>query len=82
PQVGGALISQVLDGSPADKAGVKPGDILVAVNGTGVKDSASVLNLIAGLRPGVQSTLSVIRDRGRSELQVMIGRRPKPADRE
>ena len=82
PQVGGALISQVLDGSPADKAGVKPGDILVAVNGTGVKDSASVLNLIAGLQPGLQSTLSVIRDRGRSELQVMIGRRPKPADRE
>jgi serine protease DegQ len=82
PEVGGALISRVLDGSPADKAGVKPGDILVAVNGTGVKDSASVLNLIAGLRPGVQSTLSVIRDRGRSELQVMIGRRPKPADRE
>ena len=82
PEVGGALISQVLDGSPADKAGVKPGDILVAVNGTGVKDSASVLNLIAGLQPGLQSTLSVIRDRGRSELQVMIGRRPKPADRE
>jgi serine protease DegQ len=82
PEVGGALISQVLDGSPADKAGVKPGDILVAVNGTGVKDSASVLNLIAGMQPGLQSTLSVIRGGGRSELQVMIGRRPKPADRE
>jgi serine protease DegQ len=82
PEVRGALISQVLDGSPADKAGVKPGDILVAVNGTGVKDSASVLNLIAGLQPGAQSTLSVIRDRGRSNLQVTIGRRPKPADKE
>jgi hypothetical protein len=41
-----------------------------------------VLNLIAGLQPGAQSTLSVIRDRGRSNLQVTIGRRPKPADKE
>jgi S1-C subfamily serine protease len=72
----------VLDGSPAAKAGVQPGDILVAVNGTGVKDSAAVLNVIAALQPGARSTLSVIRDRGRSELQVTIGRRPKPAERE
>jgi S1-C subfamily serine protease len=80
--VQGALISQVLDGSPAAKAGVRPGDILVAVDGTGVKDSAAVLNLIAALQPGARSTLSVVRERSRSELQVTIGRRPKPAVRE
>jgi serine protease DegQ len=82
PEVQGALISQVVEGSPADRAGVKPGDILVAVNGTTVKDSAAVLNLIAALQPGAQSTLSVIRDRGRSEIPVTIGRRPKPAGKE
>jgi serine protease DegQ len=80
PDLQGALISQVVSGSPADRAGVKPGDILVAVNGNGVKDSASVLNLIAALDPGAQATLRVIRNRERSELQVTTGRRPRPAN--
>src|SRR5688572_4551073 len=75
----GALISQVVSGSPAERAGVKPGDILVAVNGNGVKDSASVLNLIAALDPGSQATLRVLRNREPSEVQVTTGRRPKPA---
>jgi serine protease DegQ len=78
PDTQGALISQVVTGSPADRAGVKPGDILVAVNGNGVKDSASVLNLIAALDPGSQATLRVIRNREPSEVQVVTGRRPKP----
>jgi serine protease DegQ len=82
PDVRGALISQVLNGSPADKAGVKPGDILVAVDGKGVKDSASMLNIIAGLQPGAHAALKVIRNREQSDLNVMVGRRPKPADRE
>jgi serine protease DegQ len=77
PETRGALISHVLTGSPADKAGVKLGDVLIAVNGTDVKDSASVLNLIAGLNPGSQVTLKVIRNREASELQVTTGRRPK-----
>jgi serine protease DegQ len=82
PDAQGALISQVVGGSPADRAGVKPGDILVAVNGSGVKDSASVLNLIAALDPGSLATLRVIRNREPSELQVTTGRRPKPASGE
>ena len=82
PEVRGALISQVLGGSPADHAGVKPGDILVAVDGKGVKDSASVLNIIAALQPGAHTALKIIRNRQQSELQVTVGRRPKPADRE
>jgi len=79
PAVRGALISHVITGSPADKAGVKPGDVLIAVNSTDVKDSASVLNLIAGLDPGSQITLRLIRNREASELQVTTGRRPKSA---
>ena len=78
PDLQGALISQVVSGSPADRAGVKPGDVLVSVNGSGVKDSASVLNLISALDPGSQATLRVIRNREPSEVQVTTGRRPKP----
>ena len=77
PDVGGALISEVLRGGPADKGGVKPGDILTAVNGKSVANSAGMLNLIAALQPGQTAALKVIRERRETELAVTIGRRPK-----
>jgi serine protease DegQ len=76
---GGALISEVLNGSPADKGGVKPGDVLIAVNGRSVIDSTAMLTLISALQPGQQAQLKVIRERRETELLVTVGRRPKPA---
>ena len=57
PRRGASLITQVVRGSPADKAGVKLGDVLVAVNDKPVGDSATMLNLVAALKPGEQATL-------------------------
>ena len=82
PQTGGALISEVLRGSPADKAGFKPGDILVAVNGEPVADSATMLSLIAALQPGQQAALKVVRNRVETEIKVVVGARPKQSRRE
>ncbi|OGA52097.1 MAG: 2-alkenal reductase [Betaproteobacteria bacterium RIFCSPLOWO2_12_FULL_62_58] len=82
PDIGGALISDVLRGGPADKGGVKPGDILTAVSGKPVANSAGMLNLIAALQPGQQATLKVIRERKETELTVTVGRRPKQPRRE
>ncbi len=76
-QAGGALISEVLRGSPADKAGIKPGDILTTVNGKPVADSAGMLNLIAALQPGQQATIKVVRGRTEIEAQVIVGKRPR-----
>jgi len=73
----GALISEVLRDSPAEKGGVKPGDILIAVNGRSVADSAGMLMVISALQPGQQAQLKVIRDRRETELLVTVGRRPK-----
>jgi serine protease DegQ len=78
PAVNGAFVSEVVRGSPADKAGIRPGDILVAVNNKPVPDSATVLGLIAALRPGQEARLRVVRDRGETEIAVTVGRRPKP----
>jgi serine protease DegQ len=78
PTASGALISEVLRGAPADKAGVRPGDILVAVNDKPVPDSATVLNLIASLKPGEKARLKLIRERRETEVEVVVGRRPKP----
>ncbi len=78
PKVSGALITEVVNGSPADKAGVKPGDVLVAVETKRVNDYASTLNLISALKPGTTATLKVARDKGEFELKVNVGTRPKP----
>jgi serine protease DegQ len=72
----GALIAGVLKGGPADNGGIRPGDILLGVNGKAVTDSSSLLNLIAALRPGEAASLRVARKQQTLDLKVQVGRRP------
>lgn len=75
----GALVAGVLRGSPADKAGLRAGDILLAIDGKPVSDSGSMLNLIAVLTPNQNATLKIARAEKTLNVTVLIGRRPKPA---
>jgi len=77
----GALITGVLRGGPADKAGVKPGDVLVEVEGRPVADPTSMLNLIAALPPGKPATVKVTRSGQEIDATITVGRRPKPQAR-
>jgi S1-C subfamily serine protease len=77
----GVLITQVVRGSPADKGGIKPGDILVSVNGRPVADSVTVLNLIASLQPGQQAALKLTRNLAETDVVVTIAPRPQPSQR-
>jgi serine protease DegQ len=77
----GTLIAGVLRGGPADRAGIKPGDILVAVESREVLDSTSMLNLVAALEPGKQATLKILRNRNEMAIKVSVGKRPKPTRR-
>ncbi len=77
PSSSGALIAGVLRGGPADKAGVKPGDILQAVNGKQVGDSSAMLNQISGLPPGKLAELKIRRNKSEVMLQVSVAKRPK-----
>jgi serine protease DegQ len=72
----GALIAGVLKGGPADVGGVRPGDILLSVNDQAVSDSASLLNLIAALKPGKDAQLTVARKQQSLKLKIRVGRRP------
>ena len=77
----GALIAGVLRGGPADKAGVKPGDVLVEVQGKPVADPAGMLNLIAALAPGQPAKVKLKRQGQDVDATVTVGRRPKPQAR-
>jgi len=77
----GALIAGVLRGGPADKAGVKPGDVLVEVQGKPVADPAGMLNLIAALAPGEAAKVKLKRQGQEVDATITVGRRPKPQAR-
>ena len=78
---GGVLITHVERGGPADKAGLKLGDVLLAINGKPVSDTTGMLNMIAVLQPGEQARLKVARSQGDEELTVTVGRLPRPPQR-
>src|SRR6195256_3068125 len=77
----GALVAGVLRGGPADKAGVKPGDVLVEIEGKPVTDPAAMLNLVAALAPGQSAKVKLKRQGQEVDATVPVGRRPKPQAR-
>ena len=72
----GVLIEGVLRGGPAERAGLKPGDILVGIDGKPVKDPNSMLNLVAALVPGKPASIRLRRDNKDVDVQVAVGKRP------
>jgi len=77
----GAIINEVLGGGPADKAGIKLGDVIVSIDGKQISDPNGVVNVVTGIAPGSVSKLMLKRKGQDLEVAVTIGRRPKPAIR-
>jgi len=74
-----ALISEVIEGSPAEKAGLKPGDIITSINGKTVKSTQAVRNAIGLLRVGEAAEIGVLRDGKPRRLTATIGTRGESA---
>jgi serine protease Do len=72
-QPAGALVSSVEKGSPAAKAGVEPGDVILAVNGKRIASSGELPIVIANLAPGESAKLEVWRRGGSRQIDVKIG---------
>jgi serine protease DegQ len=72
----GAIIAGVVRNGPADKGGMKPGDILLQVEGKTVNDTNDMLNLIAQLPPGEKATMRVLRKSRETDLAITVGKRP------
>ena len=76
-QLSGALIASILKDGPADKAGIKPGDVLIAIEAKPLKNSAEILNYVAALSPGDTVTITVIRNKQEKSFSVKVGVRPR-----
>jgi S1-C subfamily serine protease len=76
-QPAGAGIAAVTPGGSAAKAGLQPGDVITAVNGTATRDSQALAAVLASLQPGQQVTVSVTKaDGSTSTVKLTLGRLP------
>ena len=70
---GGALVSRVLDGGPADVSGLKEGDIIVTFNGSDIDLSSDLPHLVGRSHAGREVEVVIVREGKRKTLQVMVG---------
>lgn len=78
PKTEGSIVAAVQNGGPADRAGLKAGDVVVAVNETPSRNTAELLALVAALQPGQKAALQIFRN-GRPQIyEVTVTERPAP----
>jgi serine protease DegQ len=79
----GAIVGAIEHGSPAEKSGMKLGDVIVSIAGRVVPDTTTTLNAIAEMPPGKAVPVRVMRHNKELQLDVMVGKRkprPHPVD--
>ena len=74
----GVAVTGVMQGGPAGKAGMAPGDVVLSIAGTPVDDVAHLLSAVAVLKPGVPATVEIQRKKTVLALSITPGVRPKP----
>lgn len=72
----GAVLLQVQRGGPADRAGLKAGDVVVAVNDRKISDSNELITQTMAMRPGERASFRVMRNNQALDLTVVLGERP------
>ncbi len=75
----GALVSDVTPGGPADKAGIKRGDVIVAFDGNRIEDMPDLPKTVATNEPGTKSKLTFIRNGKENTVHLTIGELPEEA---
>jgi len=75
----GALISDVAPGGPAEKAGLRRGDIVLQVNGKPLTDRRDLQLTVSKMAPGTTITLAILRDGQQQQIPLTLGQQPAPA---
>ncbi len=81
PRREGALIAGVMRDGPAERSGVKVGDILIAIDDAPIGSVSAMLTTVARLKPGTRSAFRFIRNATLVDVPIQIGRRPSPSTR-
>ena len=76
----GAMINDVFKGDPADKAGIKRGDVVIELNGSKIKDANSFVQKVRTLAPNTTAKLVIIRKGKKMTFNVKLGERPNSVD--
>jgi serine protease Do len=76
-QAQGALVAEPQDGSPAQKAGIKSGDVIVSLNGEPVQDARTLARRISSMAPGTSVKLGVFRNGKEEPRSLVLGELPK-----
>ena len=77
PSQHGLIIAGIYRDSPAHKAGLQPGDIMLALNGEGITDGGhDAMNTIARIKPGVKTRFTIYRDGKQFDVEVTTAERP------
>ena len=78
----GVIITGVLNGGPAARAGMRPGDVVTLINGRPIRTVAELRAGITALRPGTAATFTALRQGQNVEMQLVPGQRPSVAQRQ
>ncbi len=78
----GALVGDIAEGGPAEKAGLKRGDVIIECNGKKIEEPYILRNMVANTLPGVQYQMKVMRDHKTLTFYVTIGELPSDAQEE
>jgi serine protease Do len=76
PDTSGALVNDVTPGGPADKAGIKNGDVIRKLDGKTVRDSGQLTAMVTNMNPGTEVTLDILRDGKPMTIHLTLGERP------
>ena len=79
PKPTGALVASVEKGSPAEKAGVEAGDVILKFGGRDVVSSEDLPRLVGSTKPGVKSVTQLMRNKATREVTVVVGEMPEEA---
>ncbi len=76
----GVLISAVLRDGPADQAGIRPGDVILRINGHKLRNSYDILNIVSVLRPGDKVRIQGLRGSEPFSVEATLAERPTESD--
>ncbi|GAB4433098.1 MAG: DegQ family serine endoprotease [bacterium] len=72
--VSGALVEEVVKNSPAEKAGIKEGDIILEIDGKKIEDAMQLPKIVAMIKPETKVNVKILRDKSEMNLKIVVGK--------